>query len=333
MPQMRATMSGTSWNGRPSSNFSNSRGGSKMRSFRSWTVPPRTVNSSAPSPSTRTSSGTLMRVSRSSATAALSCLQPRFEEGRGGVIDEVKTGGDILPDHSKAFEPAGQRFRVRQFRRAVACVAVAAEGRTDRTATGARHRSHAGHISRHHDADRLVPLAFHAHLILRLGRNQPGEQRPQCREHLFAADRTAPQFEIHLHHCAYGGDAVQRAHILGRGIDSRHPLLAIVQIAKRLNSASGGTCPDSNQESRVLPHALDAFPIFRCRDAAFDKCDVHLRLRVELTGLGKVNNVHQFCNLQQLLSEIQERELAAIAGAELVDRYPWFFRHVKSLSR
>src|SRR5581483_722305 len=53
MPQMRATMSGTSSYRRPTRNASKKRGGSKMRSCTSRISPLRTVTRNAPSPSTR----------------------------------------------------------------------------------------------------------------------------------------------------------------------------------------------------------------------------------------------------------------------------------------
>ena len=58
MPQMRATLSITSWVLRPSSSFSNSRGGSKMRSFSASIRPAAMRMSRAPSPSTRARMGT-----------------------------------------------------------------------------------------------------------------------------------------------------------------------------------------------------------------------------------------------------------------------------------
>ena len=53
MPQMRATMSGTSWIDRPRKNASKKRGASKIASSAATTSPSFSLSVKAPSPSTR----------------------------------------------------------------------------------------------------------------------------------------------------------------------------------------------------------------------------------------------------------------------------------------
>lgn len=69
----------------------------------------------------------------------------------------------------------------------------------------------------------------------------------------------------------------------------------------------------------------DAFEVFRGRHAAFDEGDVHVDIRIERPGFGEMHQLDPLGQREQVLAEIEQGELAAVAGAELVDgdaRFP-----------
>ncbi|MDZ7654035.1 MAG: hypothetical protein U5L03_16520 [Burkholderiaceae bacterium] len=73
---------------------------------------------------------------------------------------------------------------------------------------------------------------------------------------------------------------------------------------------------------------LDALEVFRRRYAAFDEGDIHVGIRIERPGLGKVHQIDPLGEREQVLAEIEQGQLAAIAGAELVHRHTRLHRIV-----
>src|SRR3989344_9277368 len=199
MPQMRATISGTSVYSRPSSSFSNIRGGSKMRSRRSSIVPSRTRSSSLPSPSTRASTGTWIVIWRFSVIGGTAPLQTSLGKGGRGPVDEKKTPRHRLGQQPQSFQATRERFRVRILGRTVTGITVAPETRAQRSAAAACHRSHAWNSFRHHHAHALPALAFQANLVLFIPRRHAEQQRAHGGEQLAPAHRTTPQLEVNLH--------------------------------------------------------------------------------------------------------------------------------------
>ena len=92
------------------------------------------------------------------------------------------------------------------------------------------------------------------------------------------------------------------------------------QVAQRLQAARGGAGADGDQETAVGAHTLDALEFVGRGDAAFDEGDVHLGLRIHRAGLGEMRDIHQPAERQQVFAQVQEGQLAAVAGGELVHR-------------
>ncbi len=114
--------------------------------------------------------------------------------------------------------------------------------------------------------------------------------------------------------------------MLGSGINPLNPFVGIVHVAERLQTAGGGAGANGDHKTAVLTHPPDALELMRSGDAALDKGDVYLRLRIEKTRLGKVDDVDQTVELQQRLTGVEKSQLTAVAGAEFMHRYFWFHK-------
>jgi hypothetical protein len=65
---------------------------------------------------------------------------------------------------------------------------------------------------------------------------------------------------------------------------------------------------------------LDPLGLVGRGDATLDEGQVHRSVRVHRPGLGEVHDVDQLRELQQGLASVDEGQLAAVAGTELVHR-------------
>src|SRR3569832_886009 len=111
--------------------------------------------------------------------------------------------------------------------------------------------------------------------------------------------------------------ALQAGDRLGMAVDLRHPFRALGLVAQTLDAARGGTGTNGDQQTAMGTEVLDAFEIFRRRHAALDARHIHTGIRIERPRFGKVHQIDPFGERQQRLAEIEERQLAAVAGTEL----------------
>ena len=115
----------------------------------------------------------------------------------------------------------------------------------------------------------------------------------------------------------------QTGNRLGMGINLRSPRRTVGVVAQRLNAAGRGAGANGDQHAAVGTDLLDAFEVIRRRHAAFDEGNVHFGIRIERPGFGEMHQIDPFGQREQILAEIEQGKLAAIAGAEFVNRYTW----------
>ena len=235
------------------------------------------------------------------------------------AVDEQEAPRDVCRQQAQALETMAHCGRVGVLGRTETGVAVATEARAQCPAAGARDRAHAGLAFGHHHAYGVLTLALHADLVALVERRNTEQQLAHGREHLAAVDRAAPEFEIDLD---VGGNRLgvfERADDVGARVYRVFPVfMAVVEIAQRLQAAGGGTRAEGNDEGAVVADPLNAFDVVGGGDAALDEGDIDLGILSGDPGLEKVPEIHEAGERQQLLADIEERKLAAVAGGELV---------------
>ena len=65
--------------------------------------------------------------------------------------------------------------------------------------------------------------------------------------------------------------AIERADVLGGGVDGGHELLHVAEIPQRLDAAGGGTGADRDQVARGASYGMDALGVVRGGDRSLDQ--------------------------------------------------------------
>ncbi len=112
----------------------------------------------------------------------------------------------------------------------------------------------------------------------------------------------------------------QRVDVVGGGVDDPDELVHVRQVLQGLNAAGGGARADGDEELRLLPDELDSLGVVRCGDRTLDQRHGVGAVGVCARGLREVGDVDRSGDLEQLVFEIQQAELTAVARCELPNR-------------
>src|SRR5512132_1078391 len=200
-----------------------------MRSSTVSTRPPRVRTSMAPSPSTRASAST-RRVRLPSALWVMAFALPPERLGVG--VEGAEGALDLLVVHAEALQPAGERAGVRGLLGAEAAVAAAVVGGAQRAAAGVGDRPQAGRAVGDHHADVAGQLALHADAVPGHPWPAPLQERGDHLEELAAVDGAAAQLEVDRDVVADRSGVLQRRDVLRAGVDDRHELADVGEVAQ-----------------------------------------------------------------------------------------------------
>ena len=226
---------------------------------------------------------------------------------------------DVLALAAAAGERPRERRRVGLLARAEAAVAAAPEGRAQRAAPALGHRTEARHALRDHHAHGALALALEADRLLADLRPAPHGHRHQDLAQLLGRDGAAVEREVDLHVLGDGRRRRERLDVLGVGVD-RCPVRVVVgPVAQRLDAAVAGAGTDRHEQRRLAPQLLDLLRLVRGAHRALDQQDVVRAGRSERARLGELHDLEPVRERQQLVLEVEERELAAVTRGHLHD--------------
>jgi hypothetical protein len=214
---------------------------------------------------------------------------------------------------------AGEPGRIRLLARPKASVAAAAEARADGAAARLGDLAEAGDALADHDADDAASLAFHADGLVPQLRATTGGERGEELNELAGIDRAAAQLRVHGHVLRDGRGAGQRCDPLGVRVDAQPERVVVAPVAERLDPARRRAGTDGDEEACPAAELDDPLQVGRLRDGAFHEQDVIGSRRASGRGLRKVHDVEMLDDGEQLVLEVEERELAAVARGELDD--------------
>ena len=89
------------------------------------------------------------------------------------------------------------------------------------------------------------------------------------------------------------------------------------QVAQRLDAAAGRARADGDQGGRLAAQADDFVDLLGRADRALHEKHVEWALRPARRGLRELDDIEAFSDRQQLILEVEQRQLAAVAGGEL----------------
>ena len=287
---------------------------------------------SAPSPSTRATTGTSTdRWVIASAALPLDAIRG-FAEGRRVAGDEAERVGDAARRHPQIEERLRQRLGVRRLRGSEAAVAASTHPRAERSAARARDGSQAGLAFRDHHAHVATALAFDADRRGRRARHRPLDQPRERREQLPAIDRAAGQLEIDLHVLRDRRGVRERVDEPGAGVDGPDVFVDVAAVAERLHPARRRACSDRHQEARALADRSQLFQLFRGGNRTLDEGDV-VRAVVHRRGrLGEVRDRDRAGQFEQRVLGVEQLELAAVARRHLEHGHAGGLRRAHSSS-
>ncbi len=213
-------------------------------------------------------------------------------------------------------QPGGERRSVRRLLRPETAVAAAVMARAQDAAARLRDGAETRRAVRDHYAQIALALAVEADTVrrhIRLAAIQKGGHHV---EELRLVDRTAAQFEIDRHVAGNRSRGAERLDILRAGIDRGGEGAHIGEIAQSLDTAGRRAGTDRDELFRGAPDGLDALPIMRCRDRAFDQRQVVGTADLAAPCLGEVRDFDSVGQGQQFVLAIEDRQLAAVARRE-----------------
>ena len=217
-------------------------------------------------------------------------------------------------------EPTAQRGDVRLLHRSETAVTGAAAGRTQRAAAGLRDRAQTGLAAADQHARHAPPLALDAQAVRGDVRLPAGQQRRNQLQQLVLVHRAAAQLEVDEHVGRDRRGRFQRADKLRAGVDIAGELVDVGPVAQGLNSARGRTGANGDQVFAVPAHALDALLFVGRGDAPFDQADVVRRRQLAAAGFEKIGDLDGPHQVQQLVFQVEELQLAAVTTGELENR-------------
>src|SRR5829696_6098743 len=183
-----------------------------------------------------------------------------------------------------------------------------------------RDRPEAGGAVGDHHADVAGPLALDADGVAGDRRRALVEEGADHLEQLVAVDRAALQLEVDVDVGRDRCRGLERGDVLRRGVDDRHEVLHVSEVPQRLDAARGRAGPDRHQPARLRPHLSDPLGVIGGGDRALDQREVVGALHLAAGRLQEVGDLDLVGQRDQLALEVEQGELAAIAGGELPDR-------------
>ena len=244
---------------------------------------------------------------------------PRHERPEPHVEGPEQTGDG---DRRRAIRQQAPRkgAGVRSVRRSETAEAAAVDGRAQRSASGAGHRSEARQASSHQEADRAPGLALLTDTVPGDDRPSTGQGGVQHLQELPAVDRTSVELEVHRYVLRDRGRAPEGGDVLGVGVDGRAVLTLGGEIDQALDSPCGGAGADGNQAARGSSHLEDALGGFGRGDRTLDQRHVVRPGLRRSRHLAEVDNPNSFRQGEQLVLTIEQAQLAPIARGELPHR-------------
>ncbi len=138
-------------------------------------------------------------------------------------------------------------------------------------------------------------------------------------QELALADGAAAQLEVDGDVLLNGGRVVEDIDVLRGGVDDRHELSDVPEVAQGLYAAGGGACPDGHQILGGASNLLDARRVVLRRDRPFHQGEIVRAPDGGPGGLQEVGDLHLLCDGEELVLAVKDRELAAVARGELPD--------------
>ena len=141
-------------------------------------------------------------------------------------------------------------------------------------------------------------------------------------EQLVAVDRAALELEVDVDVGRDRRRGLERRDVLGRGVDDRHEVLDVGEVAQRLDAARGRAGADRHQPPR-LARRTSWIRSASCgrRDRALDQREVVGAVdRRRASPPGSRRSRSRPASADSSSSKSSRRELAAVAGGELPDR-------------
>ncbi len=216
--------------------------------------------------------------------------------------------------------PGPQGARVGRLHRAEAAVAPPGVRRAQSPAAGLGDRAQAGHPSGYHHAHVSLPLALDADAVGGQVGAAAVEIRAEHLQQLTLVDGAAPQLQVDGDVVGDGGGALQRADVLRGGVDGADELRHVLEVAQGLDTPCRGAGPDGDQKPRQSADLPDVFQVAGRRDAAFHQGDVVRPPHAGPGRLREVSDLHRTRHRQKLVFQVEQAQLAPVAGGELPDR-------------
>src|SRR5208337_4402825 len=317
MPQMRAVISGASWNWRPLKKASKNRGGSKIFSLTSATASPLTRRYRPPSPSTRARISTLMVLlfMGFALPAELRGVGVEFTEG----LHQTRFG-----DPKTLTEPGSQGGGVGRLLGAIAAVAAPVVGGAQGPAAAVGYRPQTW-SAQDHDADVAPSLALQADAVGRQPRGAAAEIGADHLQELSFVDGAAVDLVVHLDMGRQRRGLFQGLDVFRMGVDCLNEIVNVLEVAQGLDAAGAGAGAEGHQVFGVPAYLFNEFGIVGGGDGAVHQGQVVGALAHGPGGLDEKGQFHLVGDGQQLVFAVQERQLAAVAGGEFPDRKPGLF--------
>lgn len=211
---------------------------------------------------------------------------------------------------------AEKRIDVGALLRTETPVAWSLQGRAEDTASSPRNGAEARLGPRYEETRDTLSLAFHAKAVSRDAGSLVEQKRAERLRQLVAADGAPPEFVIDVYVIAYRGGAGKRFyHPRGR-IDGLLKILDARPVSERLQASGCGTGPDSDEISRSFADLYDVAPLAFRGYGAFHEGDIKMSPEGPVCDLPEIGNLEQPDEVQKFLLQIQNRELATVAGGE-----------------
>ena len=169
------------------------------------------------------------------------------------------------------------------------------------------------------DAGRAAPLAFGADGFVGQLRPPPDDERRQQLEELARIDRAAAQLGVDDDVVGDRGGDGQRLDELGSRIDGRRPRSMVGPVADGLDPAGGRAGADRDERRRLAAQAEQLLELLVRADRALDEEDVERSGRAARGRLREFDDVEPLGDREQVVLEVEDGQLAAVARGELDD--------------
>ena len=169
------------------------------------------------------------------------------------------------------------------------------------------------------DAGRAAPLAFGADRFVGELRPATDDERGQQLEQLAGIDRAAAQLGVDDDVVGDGRRHRERRDELRLRVDGGGPRPVLGPVADGLDAAGRRAGTDGHQGGRLAAQAEQLLELLLGADRALDEQDVERAGRAARGRLGKLDDVEPLGDREELVLEVEDGQLAAVARGELDD--------------